>query len=99
MQRFRVLFAIFVPLLLATCGDAARLAPGADFGPKPTLPPPDQTLIPTVEVAKAVGWPKGATPIAAEGLAVNDLATGVHHQLWLCGLFDGFVLVAVYVSH
>jgi glucose/arabinose dehydrogenase len=94
MQRVRLLIALLVPLLLATCGDTARLAPGADFGPKPTLPQPDQALIPTVKVAKAVGWPKGAKPIAAEGLAVNALATRLHHPRWLYVLPNGDVLVA-----
>src|SRR5690242_13401893 len=94
MQRVRLVIALFVPLLLATCGDTARLPPGADFGPKPTLPPPDQSLIPTVEVAKAVGWPRGAKPIAAAGLAVNSLATGLHHPRWLYVLPNGDVLVA-----
>ena len=32
------------------------------YGPNPTLPPPNPTLIPTIHVAEANPWPKGTMP-------------------------------------
>lgn len=53
------------------------------YGPNPTLPPPNQTLLPTVNVAEATPWPEGAHPTAAPGLAVNEFAEGLDHPRWL----------------
>jgi glucose/arabinose dehydrogenase len=83
-----------LPLLLAACGETATLPPGADVGPNPTLPEPNETLIPTVDIADAIGWPDGGKPVAAEGLAVTALATGLDHPRWLHVLPNGDVLVA-----
>jgi glucose/arabinose dehydrogenase len=64
------------------------------MGPDPTLPAPDKRLIPTVLIAPAKGWPEGATPSAAAGLAVAEFATGLDHPRWLYVLPNGDVLVA-----
>ena len=58
------------------------------------LPPPHPTLIPTVNIAPAKGWPAGATPIAADGLKVAAFASGLDHPRWLYVLPNGDVLVA-----
>ena len=79
---------------LAGCGGRATLPPSAGMGPNPTLPPPAQRLIPTVLIAPAKGWPEGATPTAAAGLAVAAFATGLDHPRWLYVLPNGDVLVA-----
>ncbi len=63
-------------------------------GLTPTLPEPDQSLIPTVNIAKAIGWPEGAKPIAADGFSVNQFAGGLTHPRWLYVLPNGDVLVA-----
>ncbi|MEK6374300.1 MAG: sorbosone dehydrogenase family protein [Acidobacteriota bacterium] len=81
-------------LALAGCGEVARLPVEAGMGPRPTLVPPNPTLIPTVRVAPAKGWPAGTTPSAATGLAVNAYATGLDHPRWLYVLPNGDVLVA-----
>ncbi len=83
-----------VPLLLAGCGDVAKLPPGADIGPDPTLPEPTETWIPTVNVAPAEGWQNGAKPVPATGLAVTEFASGLDHPRWLAVLPNGDVLVA-----
>jgi glucose/arabinose dehydrogenase len=82
-------------VLLSSCaGDMATLPVSAGTGPAPQLPPPHPTVIPTVKVADVVGWPQGATPVAAAGLRVAALATGLQHPRWLYVLPNGDVLVA-----
>ena len=81
-------------LTLAACAETAKLPPGADMGPDPTLPPPTRTLVPTVVVAPAKGWPAGARPRAAPGTTVTAFATGLDHPRWIHVLPNGDVLVA-----
>jgi glucose/arabinose dehydrogenase len=88
------LLAGFSMLGIAACGERATLQVEAGIGPQPTLPSPNPTLIPTVNIAPAKGWPAGATPTAAAGLAVNAFATGLDHPRWLYVLPNGDVLVA-----
>ena len=88
------LLAGFLMLNLAGCGDVATLPESASVGPHPALPPPHATLIPTVNIAPAKGWPAGATPVAAAGFAVSAYATGLDHPRWLYVLPNGDVLVA-----
>ena len=94
-SRLRPAFAgLALALLLAGCGDTANLNIAQSTGPAPVLPPPTRTLLPTVDIAEAVGWPEGAAPVAAEGLRVNAFATGLDHPRWLLALPNGDVLVA-----
>ena len=72
----------------------ARLPPGAGEGPNPTLPPPVKSLIPTVNIAPAQGWPEGAMPTAVAGFRVTALARGLDHPRWVYVLPNGDVLVA-----
>ena len=80
--------------LLAGCGEAAKLTPEVTTGPRPQLAEPNKTLIPTVNVAPAVGWTDTATPTPAEGLRVTALARGLDHPRWVYTLPNGDVLVA-----
>jgi glucose/arabinose dehydrogenase len=88
--------AVLVPLLalLSACGDQATLPVSAGTGPHPELPPPHRTLLPTVNIAPAKGWPAGAAPTAAPGLAVAAFADALDHPRWLLVLPNGDVLVA-----
>ena len=79
---------------LAACGDTATLAPSAGMGATPTLPQPKNTLIPTVNIAPAKGWPDGVIPTVLAGLTVTALATGLDHPRWISVLPNGDVLVA-----
>jgi glucose/arabinose dehydrogenase len=82
-QRISILATAAVLSLAGTaCADSARLPVSAGTGPVPTLPEPDTSLIPTVHVAKAVGWPQGGLPTPAKGLTVRALATGLAHPRW-----------------
>jgi len=83
-----------VVLALTACGEVATLPVSAGTGPRPTLPPPQQTLIPTVNIAPAQGWPPGVTPRAAPGARVAAFASGLDHPRWLYMLPNGDVLVA-----
>ncbi|MCY1403089.1 putative membrane-bound dehydrogenase domain protein [compost metagenome] len=79
---------------LAGCGETAKLPVEAGFGPEPRLPQPNTTLLPTMHVAPASGWPAGTAPRPAQGLAVQRFAEGLDHPRWLYSLPNGDVLVA-----
>lgn len=81
-------------LLLAACGDTARLPESASQGANPQLPPPANSLLPTVHIAEAQGWPEGAQPQAVAGFSVTPFARGLAHPRWLLVLPNGDVLVA-----
>ena len=81
-------------LTLVGCGDMAQLPVSAGTGPTPTLPAPNKTLIPTVNIAPAKGWPVGGVPRTTAGTRVNAFASGLDHPRWLYVLPNGDVLVA-----
>ena len=81
-------------LALAGCGGTARLPLEAGMGPNPQIPPPEKSLLPTIYVAPAKGWPPGGKPVPAAGLTVTAFATGLAHPRWLYVLPNGDVLVA-----
>jgi len=83
---------------LGSCLAILLAVPGAaevnTYGPHPDLPAPQQGWFPTVNVAPATGWPKGAMPKAAKGLRVKAFARDLDHPRWLYVLPNGDVLVA-----
>jgi glucose/arabinose dehydrogenase len=81
-------------LSLAACNEQETAMVEQTFGPKPTLGEPEKSLIPTVNVAKAIGWPEGAKPTAAQGMTVNAFAAGLDHPRTVYVLPNGDVLVA-----
>ncbi len=85
---------IAVCVVLAACGPTSELPVSAGMGAAPTLPAPSSSLIPTVNVAKAVHWTEGRTPVAANGLAVAAFAADLDHPRNLYVLPNGDVLVA-----
>jgi glucose/arabinose dehydrogenase len=89
----RAAAAAALTLALAACGDRARLPVSAGMGPAPTLPAPTRTLLPTVNVADAIGW-LGSTPRPADGLEVAAFADRLDHPRSLYVLPNGDVLVA-----
>lgn len=92
-MRFRF-GVLLVAVALTGCGSEAKLPDDAGFGPNPNLPSPQKSLIPTVHIAPAKGWPQGGKPIAAAGTQVVAFADGLDHPRWLYVLPDGGVLVA-----
>jgi glucose/arabinose dehydrogenase len=86
--------AALLAIALGGCGDTAKLRNKADEGPQPKIVEPVTSLIPTLHIAPAVGWPEGGKPDAAPGLAVNAFASDLDHPRWLYTLPNGDVLVA-----
>ena len=84
---------VIIALALCAC-ERASLPVSAGVGPDPALPRPEKTLIPTVSIAPATGWPEGTMPVPAEGLTVAAFAAGLDHPRWLYVLSNGDVLVA-----
>jgi glucose/arabinose dehydrogenase len=89
-----VIATIVLAVLSSACGEMATLPDTAGTGVDPTLPPPNRTAIPTIEVAPAVGWADGAAPRTATGLTVTKFSGGLDHPRWLHVLPNGDVLVA-----
>ena len=93
-SRFPTSPAAIAMLLLAACGDTAKLPVTAGVGTTPQLPPPNSALIPTVNIAPAQPWQGNAAPAAAQGTTVEAFASGLDHPRWLYVLPNGDVLVA-----
>ncbi|TFY98294.1 PQQ-dependent sugar dehydrogenase [Ramlibacter humi] len=79
---------------LTACSGLAQLPESSTVGPSPQLPAPQQSLVPTVHIAPAEGWPEGAMPKAPAGWRVTAFARGLDHPRWLYVLPNGDVLVA-----
>ncbi len=88
------LLSALVSAALIGCGAVAQSAPNAGIGPDPPLPAPEKSLIPTVDIAEAVGWPQGMQPKAPAGFRVTAFASGLDHPRWIHVLPNGDVLVA-----
>lgn len=94
MPLTRLAALISLSTLLAACGESSTLQVNDGSGPAPKLPAPNKTLIPTVNIAPAIGWPEGAKPVAAAGTQVALYAQHLDHPRWLYVLPNGDVLVA-----
>jgi glucose/arabinose dehydrogenase len=91
MQRTSLLLAV---ALAAGCGDSAKLTLPETSGADPQIAEPNPSLMPIINIAQARGWSDGATPSAADGLAVTAFAQDLEHPRWLYVLPNGDVLVA-----
>lgn len=87
---------VFASLALSQITATAQSASSAadSFGPNPRIPQPQETLLPTINWARAEGWPAGALPQAGKGLAVKAFARNLKHPRWIYVLPNGDVLVA-----
>ncbi|ATE67006.1 PQQ-dependent sugar dehydrogenase [Rhizorhabdus dicambivorans] len=100
--KTKLLIALPVLLVLAALAgiyalatnERAQLPFAKTVGVRPQLSEPNETLIPTVAVAKAVGWKAGEKPAAAAGLSVAAFAEGLTHPRWIYVLPNGDVLVS-----
>ncbi|MCF4998309.1 sorbosone dehydrogenase family protein [Pseudomonas syringae] len=94
MRKPQLVFVIALAGGLAACGETSSLQVSDGTGPSPKLPEPNKTMIPTVNIAPAIGWPDGAKPTAAAGTQVTAFAENLDHPRWLYVLPNGDVLVA-----
>ena len=94
MRTVSLLPFALLALACSACAEQATLSVEQGTGPDPKLPAPVTGLLPTVNVAKAIGWPAGAQPQGISGTQVNAFAEGLDHPRWLYMLPNGDVLVA-----
>ncbi|MCK1794372.1 PQQ-dependent sugar dehydrogenase [Pseudomonas violetae] len=94
MRKPQLVFVIALAGGLTACGETSSLQVSDGTGPSPKLPEPNKTLIPTVNIAPAIGWADGAKPTAIAGTQVAAFAEGLDHPRWLYVLPNGDVLVA-----
>jgi glucose/arabinose dehydrogenase len=87
-----VILAFGAALTLAGCDDGSG-NPAAGIGPNPTLPAPQQYLLPPMHLARVVGWKGNETPTVAQGLKIQAMATGLQHPRSIYVLPNGDVLV------
>ena len=93
MKRLVAVLSLALCATAVSCSELPK-QPSVGVGPNPQLPPPERSLIPTIDIAPAAGWPQGKTPTAAPGLKVVAFATGLEHPRWVHVLPNGDVLVA-----
>src|SRR5712672_1994361 len=96
-MRNKILLTMWIAALalpLAACNEQVTVPVEQTFGSSPSLPPPEHSWIPTVDIATAIGWPGGGKPVAANGMAVTAFATGLDHPRTIHVLPNGDVLVA-----
>lgn len=98
----KILIALLVVLLVLagagwwlSQGDAAELSMDEVSGIDPTLDDPKPETVPTVAIAKPIGWADNEVPAAAEGLAVSRFAGGLDHPRILYTLPNGDVLAVL----
>jgi hypothetical protein len=94
MTPSRLVSLCAVAAALAACGDTATLPLAAEPGRRPQLPPPRASLLPTVHIAPAKGWPAGDKPVAAPGLASPPTPPASTIRAGCTCLPNGDVLVA-----
>ncbi len=100
MRKYFLIFLAAVVIVGAgvvfylTRPDTARHPVEAVMGTRPDITAPRNQPIPTVRIAKVVGWQGGAKPTPAAGLQVAPFAGGLDHPRWLYRLPNGDVLVA-----
>ncbi len=78
-----------------TRGSPAEYTLEETTGTDPILAAPNEETIPTVSVARPIGWEDGAAPVAADGLVVTRFAEGLEHPRVIYTLPNGDVLVAL----
>lgn len=103
MRKILKYAAVAILLILVACGiayyvlsrpDVARFSTAELSGRVPVMASQHVERIPTMNVPEATGWPAGAAPVAAQGLAVRRFAEGLDHPRSMLVLPSGDILVA-----
>lgn len=90
----RALLIVAISFSFTACSEMAKQDVLDGSGVNPTLTEPNETLIPTVNIAPALGWPIGVMPTPAAGTRIQAFARDLDHPRWLYVLPNGDVLVA-----
>ncbi len=91
--RLTVGAAAGLALLLAGCGDKAQLTISQQLGVNPSMPKPQDFLVPPMQVPDGVGWKGDARPQVVAGLQIEKIASNLKHPRQLLTLPNGDVLV------
>lgn len=94
VRLLSMLLAMNAPIGAAWSISNEQAIDSSEYGANPTLSAPESKIIPTVKVAKVIGWKANEKPTPASGLAVDAFASGLQHPRWLYVLPNGDVLVA-----
>lgn len=79
---------------LAGCDERASYDSAHQAGGNPPLPSPHNFLKPPMQVPKHVGWKSGEAPKVADGLKIENIASGLEHPRQVLALPNGDILVA-----
>jgi glucose/arabinose dehydrogenase len=99
LRKFLITVAVILVVLVAATlwimrGNPSDRPIAATTGKDPVLVEADSERIPSVGLAKTVGWKAGEAPKAAQGLTVARFADGLDHPRTILTLPNGDVLVA-----
>ncbi|WP_443970639.1 PQQ-dependent sugar dehydrogenase [Sphingobium sp. CR28] len=89
-----LVLVIAVILFILTRPDVARLSESDLQGREPKFTEQRRQILPTVKIAKPVGWAADAAPTAPRGLSVTRFAAGLDHPRTMLLLPNGDILVA-----
>lgn len=100
MKKYLLMAVLSLVIVLAglflylSRGQVAEVPESQLVGREPRITAPRREILPTVKIARTVGWAAGAAPRAAEGLPVTRFAEGLDHPRALYRLPNGDILVA-----
>lgn len=89
-----MIVAILLAVYIVSKTERANIDFAKTTGTQPEIPRAETQLIPTINVARAIGWRAGEKPMPAKGLGVAPFAEGLNHPRWLYVLPNGDVLVS-----
>lgn len=93
-KEARTICIVALSLSFSACSEMAKQEVLDGSGINPTLAEPNKTLIPTVNIAPAIGWPGELMPTPTTGTRIQAFARDLDHPRWLYVLPNGDVLVA-----
>ena len=86
--------AAMLALSLAACASTTEDIGDTGLGPRPELPSPQTSLLPTINIAPVQTRSSQSIAIAPPGFTVTAFASGLEHPRWVYPLPDGGLLVA-----
>lgn len=93
MKNYALTLLALALLGLTACDQHQDITNDEQTGPNPILPEPQSYLIPPVQIPQHAGWAQDQTPVVAQGLKIERIATNLQHPRQLTVLPDGDVLV------